>query len=344
MAAVTTYGDISPRTAAFVVTEFLKRGMPYLVLEKFGQVYPLPTNSTKTAKFRRYFLTGATGAAGTGTASEAFFTPLSLTPLLEGVTPAGKKLANQDYTVTLAQYGDFATITDIVMDTHEDPILQQMTEVLGESAAQTVETLRFNVLKAGTNVFWANGGVRTAVNTPITLALQRQVTTALTRQNGKRITTIVKSTPSYRTEPVEAAYIGLHHPDCETDIRNMTGFIPVKQYGSSTPWENETGAVESVRYLSSTIFAPFLEGGGTKGTMRGVTQADVYPILYLARDAFGIVPLKGKDALTPIVHNPGSAGSTDPLNQRGTVGWKCMTACIILNDAWMARLEVAATA
>lgn len=343
MTAVTTYGDISPRTAAFAVTEFLKRGLPFLVLEKFGQVYPLPNNATKVAKFRRYFLTGATGAAGDGVATSAFSTPLSITPLLEGVTPSGKKLANQDYTVTLSQYGDFATITDVVMDTHEDRILQQMTEVLGESAAQTIETIRYNVLKAGTNVFWANGGVRTSVNTPITLALQRAVTTALTRQNAKKITSIVASSPNFRMEPVEAAFIGLHHPDCETDIRNMSGFIPTKQYGTVTPWENETGAVESVRYLSSTIFAPFLEGGGTKGAMRGVTQADVYPILYLARDAFGIVPLKGKDALTPMVVNPKPAPG-DPLGQRGTVGWKCMTATVILNDCWMARLEVAATA
>ncbi len=34
--AVTLYGDISPRTAAYVVAELLKRAMPYLCLEKFG--------------------------------------------------------------------------------------------------------------------------------------------------------------------------------------------------------------------------------------------------------------------------------------------------------------------
>jgi N4-gp56 family major capsid protein len=345
MANVTQYGDISPRTAAFAVSELLKRGIPYLVLEKFGQTYPLPNNSTKVAKFRRYFLSGATGSAGSGDPAQAFGNPLATTPLLEGVTPSGKALLNQDYTVTLQQYGDYATITDVVMDTHEDPILKVMTEVLGEQAAQTIETTRFNVLKAGTNVFWSNGGVRTSVNTPVSLALQRQVTTALTRQNGKMITSVVKSTPAYRTEPVEAAFIGLVHPDLETDIRNMSGFIPTKQYGTTTPWENEIGAVERVRYLSSTIFAPFTDVGGAKGAMRSTTGtlADVYPILYLARDAYGIVPLKGKDALTPMVVNPKPAAG-DPLAQRGTVGWKAYQSTVILNDCWMARAEVAATA
>jgi len=44
----------------------LTRALPLLVFEKFGQTYPLPTNSTQTAKFRRYFLSGATGSAGSG--------------------------------------------------------------------------------------------------------------------------------------------------------------------------------------------------------------------------------------------------------------------------------------
>lgn len=345
MPQVTTFGDISPRTAAYVMAGFLKRGMPYMVIEKFGQVYPLPQHNTMTAKFRRYFLSGSTGAAGSGSAAAAWGIPVSITPLVEGVTPQGRKLANQDYTVTLSQYGDYMTITDVVMDTHEDPVLAQATEVLGESAALTIETIRFNVLKAGTNVFYANGGARNAVNTTITLAMQRQVTTALLRQNAKRITSVVKSTPDFRTEAVEAAFIGLHHPDLDSDIRNMSGYINPKQYGSTTPWENETGSVEMVRYLNSTVFAPWADAGGAKGSMRSTsgTSADVYPILYLARDAFGIVPLKGKDALTPMVVNPKPAPG-DPLAQRGTVGWKAMTACVILNDAWMARLEVAATA
>lgn len=344
-ANVTQYGDITPRTAAYAVAELLKRGIPYLVLEKFGQTYPIPNNATKVAKFRRYFLSGSTGSAGDGNPANPFFVPLATTPLLEGVTPSGRALKNQDYTVTLSQYGDYITITDVILDTHEDRVLQAATEALGESAAQTIETIRFNVLKAGLNVFYSNGASRSSVNTPLSTTVQRQVTTGLNRQNAKRITQIVKSTPDFRTEPIEAAYIGLIHPDLESDVRNMTGFIPTKQYGTVTPWENEIGAVEQVRYLQSTIFAPFADAGGAKGSMRSTsgTNADVYPVLYLGRDAFGIVPLKGKDSLVPMVVNPKPAPG-DPLAQRGTVGWKAYTAAVILNDSWMARLESAATA
>ena len=343
MANVVNYGDISPRTAAYVIKDLLTRAMPYMVIEKFGQNYPIPQNNTKTAKFRRYFLQGATGAAGSGAGN--FFVPLALSPLLEGVTPAGNRLATADYTVQLNQYGDYVTITDVVMDTHEDPVLQEATGIMAEQASMTIETIRFNILKAGTNVFYANGGARNAVNTPVTLGLQRQITTSILRQNGKMITSVVKSTPDYRTEAVEAAFIALTHPDCETDIRGMTGYINPKQYGTTTPYENEIGAVERVRYLTSTIFAPFADAGGAKGLMRSTTGtlADVYPILYIARDAYGIVPLKGKDSITPMVVNPKPAPG-DPLAQRGTVGWKAWQSAVILQDAFFVRCEVAATA
>ena len=346
--ALTSYGDISPAVAAYSVVRLLKRALPYLHIEKFGQTYPLPTNSTQTAKFRRYYMVGTTGAAGPDAIYSANFSiPVAITPLVEGVTPTGSTLTNQDYTVKLYQYGDFMTMTDVIEDTHTDPILQQMTDILGESAASTVETLRFNVLKAGTNVFYANAVAgRSSVITTITLADQRRVTTGLNRQNAKKITTVVASTADFNTKSVEASYMAITHPDLESDIRNMTGFIPVASYGPHTsPFEGEIGSVEQVRYLTSTIFAPWADAGGAKGLLRSTTgtSADVYPVLIFGRDAFGIVPLKGKSSMVPMVVNPKPAPG-DPLGQRGTCGWKLWTATVILQDAFMARLEVAATA
>ena len=80
MAQVVNYGDISPRTAAYVIKDLLTRAMPYMVIEKFGQNYPIPQNSTQTAKWRRYFLQGATGSAGSGSGN--YFVPLALTCVL----------------------------------------------------------------------------------------------------------------------------------------------------------------------------------------------------------------------------------------------------------------------
>ena len=65
----------------------------------------------------------------------------------------------------------------------------------------------------------------------------------------------------------------------------------------------------------------------------------MYPVIIFGRDAYGIVPLKGKSAMTPMVVSP-KAAPGDPLGQRGTVGWKLWTGTVILQDAFMARLEV----
>lgn len=326
--ATTTYGDISPRTAAYAAKELLKRGLPYLVIEKFGQSKALPGANSKTMKFRRYNALPNTPAA-----------------LTEGITPAASTLTQTDVNVTLVQYGDRITVTDVIEDTHEDPVLQEATEVLGEQAAQMIEKVRYGVLKAGTNVMYANGTARNQVNTAITLPVLRRAVRTLKRQNARQITSVIRSTPSWGTEAVAAAFVAMVHPDCAQDIRSLTGFTPAEKYGSVTPWENELGKCEEVRFVESTIFEPFADAGGAKGTMLSTSNvnADVYPMLLVGKDAYAIVALKGAYAITPMVVNAKPSDS-DPLAQRSHVSWKTMQGAVILNDAWMLRIETAATA
>lgn len=326
--ATTTYGDIGPRTAAYAAKELLKRGLPYLVIEKFGQAKALPANNSKTIKFRRY--------------NALPNTPATIT---EGVTPAASSLTQTDITVTLSQYGDRITVTDVIEDTHEDPVLQEATEILGEQAAQMIEKVRFGTLKAGTNVMYANGTARNQVNTVLTLQTLRRAVRTLKRQNARQITSVVRSTPAFNTDAIAAAFIALVHPDCAQDIRSLASFTPAERYGSVTPWDNELGKCEEVRFVESTIFEPFQDAGGAKGTTLSTTgvNSDVYPILLVGKDAYGIVALKGAYAITPMVVNAKPSDS-DPMAQRSHVSWKSMQGAVILNDAWMLRIEVAATA
>lgn len=326
----TAYGDISPRTAAHAAKDLLTRANPLLVIERFLQTKPLPANATKSMTFRRYSALA-----------------LATTPLTEGVTPAGQKLSKTDITVTTQQYGDFVELSDVIEDTHEDSVLKETMGLCGEQAANTIETLRFGVIKAGTNVLFANGSARTDINTAFTLGMQRKATNLLKRQNANRITSIVSASPKYATEPLAPAYIGLCHVDMETTIRGLPGYTPVEKYGDHmTALPGEIGKVEDVRYIATTVFEPWSDAGGDKGTMISKTgvKADVYPIIILGRDAAACVPLKGKESVVPTVLNPGIPRGGDPLGQRGTVGWKTWHAAVILNDAWMVRCEAAAAA
>ena len=331
MADLQVYSDISPRTAAFAMVPLLKRHTEKMILQKIGQTFVMPTKSTIVAKFRRYNALN-----------------LATTALVEGVTPSGQKPTITDYTGTLEEFGDFIPYSGIMLDTHEDPILKEYGNLCVQQAAETVETLIWNKVKAGTNVGYTNGGI-TTVNTPISLTAQRTATSALLRQRGQYITEIVDGSPKYSTYPVEAAFVAVCHSDVTNDIRNLEGFVPTSKYGASMKaWPNEIGSVEDVRYVRSVLFTPFAGAtgvyGGASTTMRNTASfADVYTVMYFSTDAFGFVPLKGSNALSLIAHNPGSSGSADPLNQRGSLGWKTMQTSVILNDNWLYRLHCAVT-
>jgi N4-gp56 family major capsid protein len=329
MGNTTVYSDIGQRTTVYADRQMLRHAEPVLILSKMGLSKPIPKNSATTVKFRR----------------PVPFT-VSTVPLAEGVTPTPQKIAYTDVSVTLKQYGAVAEISDWVMDTSEDPVLNDNVRLMGEQAGATSEQIVYNAVKGGTNVFYANGSARNAVNTALTLNKQRAVTRALAAQKAKKISRIVDSTPDFNTSPIEAAYIAVAHTDVESDIRNLAGFIPTAEYGAKRlVSEHEIGSVENVRYVLSPDLAPFADAGGAKGAMVSTsgTSADVYPILYFGMDAFAVVPLKGENAMSTTVVNPKPSGA-DPLGQRGYVGYKFAMASVILNELWMGRLEVSVTA
>lgn len=326
----TTYGDIDQRTAGYAAADMLRHAEPFIVLSRMGLTKPMPKNKAEKIIWRR-----------------PVPLPAITTPLVEGVTPSAQKVGYEDVEATLKQYGKPIEITDKVENLSEDPVLATATMLAGEQAAASIEQVLYGILKAGTNVFYANGAARNAVNTAITLNKQRAVVRALAAQKARKITRMLKSGVEYGVSAVEASYVGVGHTDLEADIRGLAGFVPVAKYGVRSPIsEHEIGSVESVRYILSPDLEPFADAGGAVGAMVSTTgvNADVYPVLYFGMDAFAQVPLKGEEAITPMVLNPGKPSKSDPMGQRGYVSWKTWYAAVILNDLWMARLEVAVTA
>lgn len=333
MTVATTYSDIGQRTTVWAEGKMLEHAEPILVLDKFGDTKPLPKNKADTITFRR-------PVPYTVTTSQ----------LVEGVTPAPKSITYVDVSVQMGQYGELFEISDKVADMSEDPVLANATMLLGEQAAETKEVILWGVLRAGTNVFYsgtASPSARSGVNDTLTLNLQRAVVRSLNAQRAKKITSMVGASPKFGTEPVAASYVAFGHTDLEQDIRDMDGFTPTEKYGNVSPISPyELGKVETVRYILSPVLAPFTDSGSA--TLNGMvstggSNVDVYPIVYIAKNAYGTVPLKGAGSMNPVVINPGRPSPADPLGQRGYVGWKFYYAALILNEAWMARVEVGVT-
>lgn len=326
------YGDITPRIGAYAAAKMLAHAEPLLVLEKFAQVKPIPKNKSGTIKFRR---------------PKPF--PLATTPLTEGTSPTAQRMEYEDVSVSLAQYGAFNEITDVVHDTYEDPVLQDIVMLLGEQAAETRESLLWGVLKAGTYVYYGDAAdsARTDVNDAISLNRQRAITRGLKAQRARKITSILGPSVNISTKPVEASFVAFAHTDLEADIRGLAGFTPVAEYGSRQPLcAEEIGSVEDVRYILSPVLTPIVDSGST--TLNGMVSTgganvDVYPVVYFGKEAYGVTPLKGKESLKPMVLNPNQPRGGDPLGQKGTAGWKTYWAGLILNQSWIARLEVGVT-
>ena len=70
----------------------------------------------------------------------------------------------------------------------------------------------------------------------------------------------------------------------------------------------------------------------------GANGQAVYATLVLGDNAYGITEIAG-GGLEHIVKQVGSAGTSDPINQRASIGWKATRAAERLVEQFMVRIE-----
>lgn len=332
---VNYFGDLDMRTAAHAHKRLLKRGQFDLVIERYGQMRPMPEGKSKVVKFRRY---------------ESL--PRASAPLSEGIPPAGRNLVFTDVTATLEQYGDIVWLTDAVKLFHEDPVFQDTWDNCGQQAAETIEEIRWAVAKSGTNIFYADeAGSRSEVASPPLRSDFRRIYRSFRRNKARTISKIVSPSMLVSTEPVSPAYFVLGSTDLDADIRNIEGFVPVENYSQSKGMMGEIGKVDQFRFVLTALFEPwsavgasgttFLSGGAKVSV---AAAADVYPMVIFAENAFGLIPLKGEQSVEVAMVNPGKKTVANPLGQKGFVSWVTWQTSCILNHLWLGRLETCATA
>ena len=340
-----TYSLVPSRNLIMAEREMLKHAMPIKVLSTFGTQKPIPQNKTDTVVFRRALpIDAGTNGAPSITASNYL--------MQEGVTPGSRTITYQDVQVTLQQYGVLMKLSSKAEAMYEDDIPGDMIKLVGEHMASIEELISYGVVRGGTNVVFANGTVRTAVNTAITLNKLRQAARQLESAHAQLVTEKLASSVNFGTAPIEPGYLVFIHTDMEADFRNLSSFVPVARYGSQKPvHEREVGTVERFRIVTSPYFRPFLAAGGTitagtflsNGGTTGTT-ADVYPIMVVAQEAWGQVSLKGMNAIQPIYLPAKQITHANPMGQFGYVGANFYKNAVRLNENWMVRIEAAASA
>lgn len=297
--------DLSPEIKEFYSNYLIKLAEGELVHNQFGQQRPIPAGNGKTIEFRQ-------------------FKPLAkiTTALVEGVTPEGQALDTSAMTAQVKQYGGYVVITDMLELTAIDNIKTEATELIGSQAGRSLDTVVREILNGGTNVQYHEGerANRAAVTADdhLTVKAVRAAVRTLKRQNAK---------------PINGDYVAIIHPDVAYDLMSDPEWVEWHKY--TTPenmYQNEIGKIAGVRFVETTE-AKIFEKAGT-------SSMNIYSTLILAKDAYGVTDITG-GGLQLIVKQKGSGGTSDPLDQRSTIGWKAIKTAERLVEDYMVRIETA---
>lgn len=300
--------DLSAEMKTFYSNYLLDIATPLLVHDQFGQKHPIPKNGGKTIEFRKY-------------------SPLkkALTALTEGVAPDGQALNVSTVTATIAQYGGWIKMTDLLLLTAIDNNMVQATELIGDQAGRTLDTITREVLNAGTNVQYGDGSSKTMRN-------------QLTQEDKLTVAAVFRAVRTLKkglAKPIDGSYVAIIHPDVAYDIMTSDQWLDVHKYSNATEiYNGEIGKIGGCRFVETTE-AKIFAGAGAG-------SIDVYSTLFLGANAYGVTEVTG-GGLEHIVKQLGSAGTADPLNQVASVGWKATKTAEILVQPYMVRVETGST-
>lgn len=277
---VTTDADLSPEMKTYYDKDLLRNAKPKLVHNRFGQKRPIPKGKGKTIEFRK-------------------FDPLpkALTPLVEGVTPSGRKMRVTSKTATVKQYGDYIEHSDILEMTTIDNTLVEGNRLLGQQSGETLDTLTREVINAGTNVQYADGRVSARYllvggdpewgnNHYFNCEVIRQA--ALNLRNNK-------------ATPLEGGdFVAIVHPDTIYTLKKDPEWQEATKYQNSEKlYSGEVGRYDGVRFVESTE-AKIFHAANLKAGARNLTVASVSGKVFTISEALtadDIAKLAGRKIL-----------------------------------------------
>lgn len=202
-----------------------------LVHDQFGQKHPIPKGNGKTIEFRKYSPL-----------------PKATKPLSEGVTPDGQELKVTTVTSTVAQYGGWVGIPDMLELTTLDNNMIQATEILGDQAGRTLDTITREVLNGGTSVMYApivNDGVATPVSARSSLTTDAKLSVDIILRAAAKL-------KNNLAKPINGSYVGIIHPFVAYDLMRSAEWMDAHKYGApENLFNGEIGKIGNVRFVES---------------------------------------------------------------------------------------------
>ncbi len=299
---------MSAEMKTFYDKNLIKMARANIVHDQFGQKKPIPKNGGKEIEFRKYDSL-----------------PKATTPLTEGVTPQGQKMNVSTITATVHQYGDFIPLSDMLIMTSIDNNIVEATDLEGDQAGRTLDTVTRDVLAGGTNVMYAGERESRAeleAGDILTVDMCFRAAALLKGMNAKKI---------------DGSYVGIIHPYVAYDIMSSKEWIDVQKYSNTTAiFEGEIGKIAGIRFVESTEAKIWKSVEDNCPTDAEGEPLAIFSTLFIGANAYGVTSIEG-GGLETIIKQLGSGD--DPLNQRATVGWKATKTAERLVEQYMVRAE-----
>lgn len=299
--AATTSSTLSADLQTYFSKKLLVQAEYKTVLDQFGYVEKIPSNSSKTISFTQYSDLAPT-----------------VTPLTEGTSPTDTQLTATAITATIDQLGAYVTLTDLAELTVKHPVTQKTTQLLGVQAARSYDRMINSVVVAGTSVVYpgavANRAAIGAGNVLTFAEVRKSV--ALLRNNGAQ-------------EFDDGNFVLVVDPSVETDLMGDTTFQNTV-YRQSTPTKgNEFYKNTITKFAGVTVVR-------SNNIPTITSTVTVHTSYIFGQNAYAVSDLQSVQ-----MYKEGPGSVSDPLHQKMTMGWKLGFKAVILNNNFMVRLESA---
>ena len=357
MAQTITATDVELQKPVNVVFQqtFLRRAQqncPYFAGTQPGTINR--QQGTSTIKWRRI-----EQLAPSTTALTELTTTASYMQGRDSVTPSFT-----DVTATVSKYGQFYIVSEEVDIYNPNGTTDEMVGTLGESAGRGLNMLQRNIAEDDTTQRYA-GNVASIglVDSIITAGVLDRVLNELSRNSARTFTPMTTGSQNIGTAPILRAYWAVCHPDVAHDVKGISGFSSVEKYAGQVAIAQDefgyyAGSGRGIRFLmSEDASIDENTGDSLSGADLRATSglADIYTISVWGQDALGSVGLgmRHTDGVYRAGENQGgfelifkdrkSGGTSDPLEEISTLGYKFFYSGAVLNANWARAIRVAAT-
>lgn len=245
-----------------------------------------------------------------------------IVPLVEGRKPAPDFAGGKAIVANTRAYGRYMEFTDQFDIKVMDPVIEEYTTELGDVAAETIDLLAQAALIAEAQQFFPAASGATSTKTLVDKAATNTATSNTTKPTIEDLRLIGLYMEAAKVPKINGKYHVLASPavlyDLQTELfdKNLNALGTQSTYAS-----NMMPDIFGLKFVKAAS-ARTVTASGTAPSTGDAPTAVVHHTIVLGGKAFTKVEIAGNGNVQFFTKALGSAGTTDPINQRQTMGWK----------------------